>query len=68
MDPTTPDFKALAELFGGGVAFTVLLAVVIAFMRGDIIPRRVYEMWTESIIHRTVEKLLKELGLTKDQD
>ena len=66
MEPITLDFNTLFAAIESIGTLGVLACFVFWFMRGDIVPRKSYEEWTEAVIRRTVEGLLKELGVTKD--
>lgn len=65
MNPVTVDLSIILDVINGLGTLGVLGLLVIWFMRGDIISRKVYEKLTESITDQTIEKVLRALGLVK---
>ena len=63
MAPITIDFATILDVINGLGTLGVLGMFVIWFMRGDILSRQVYEKLSQSIIDRTVTKVLESLHL-----
>ena len=65
MAPITIDLATILDVINGLGTLGVLGLLVVWFMRGDILPRQVYEKLTETIIDRAIEKVLEALELDK---
>jgi len=66
MEPVTIDPKTLLDIINGLGTLGVLVVLVVWFMRGDILSRKVYESLILSIVEQTVKKVLTAFNLDQD--
>jgi hypothetical protein len=65
MEPITIDLTTILDVINGLGTLGVMGVLVYWFMRGDILSRQVYEKLSQSMIDRTIEKVLESLHLDK---